>query len=308
MDLLTIFLFVILLLVFGGGFFFLFQKIDQLTTFLKGEEILQRLELHKGELGANLKSLDERLHAVTTEIGGVKDVTTQLKEFQTSLKSQKLRGNVGEAVLKDLLRQVLPKERYEIQYAFRNRKTVDAVVKTSGGALVPVDSKFPVENFQTYVATEGEGAKQSAWRTFSRDVKKRMDETSEYILPEEGTTPFALMYIPYEPIFQDVVADHELWQYALSKRVYFTSPQTFWVTLQFLYLALQKEKFADRTEEILQLIHAVGRDAEAFESLLQTAVKQMTDAGSNMRKLVGVFSSLLDKLKQLQDLDSKPKK
>ena len=307
MDLLTLLLFLVLLLAVGAGFFFLFQKLGQLSSTLKSEEVLQRLELHKGELGANLRSLDERLHTVTREIGGVKDVTAQLKEFQESLRSQKERGNIGEAVLKDLLRQVLPKERYDIQHTFRNRKTVDAVVKTSGGTLVPVDSKFPVENFQAFVAAEEEGAKQSAWRVFVRDVKKRMDETAEYILPEEGTTPFALMYIPYEPIFQEVVGDSELWQYALAKRVYFTSPQTFWATLQFLYLGLQREKFAGRVEEVLQMVHAVEKDAEAFEALLQTAARQTTDAKNNMDRLIDTFPSLLGKLKRLGDLEAKPK-
>lgn len=308
MEILTLVIFAVLLLVAAAGFFFLFQKINQLTTFLKGEEILQRLELHKGELGANLKSLDERLHTVTREIGGVKEVTTQLQEFQASLRSQKLRGNVGEAILRDLLQQVLPRERYETQFTFRNGKRVDAIIKTSGGLKVPVDSKFPVENFQTFTSAKGESEKASAWRAFARDVKKRMDETAEYILPEEGTVPFALMYIPFEPIFQEVVADSELWSYALGKRVYFTSPQTFWVTLQFLAFTLKREQFAEQAEELIKLIHAVSKDAGEFDVLLQRAASQMSVAKNNMDKLIGVFSSLLGKLERLEGLDSRPKK
>lgn len=308
MEILTLVIFAVLLLVAAAGFFFLFQKINQLTTFLKGEEILQRLELHKGELGANLKSLDERLHTVTREIGGVKEVTTQLQEFQASLRSQKLRGNVGEAILRDLLQQVLPRERYETQFTFRNGKRVDAIIKTSGGLKVPVDSKFPVENFQTFTSAKGESEKASAWRVFVRDVKKRMDETAEYILPEEGTVPFALMYIPFEPIFQEVVADSELWSYALGKRVYFTSPQTFWVTLQFLAFTLKREQFAEQAEELIKLIHAVSKDAGEFDVLLQRAASQMSVAKNNMDKLIGVFSSLLGKLERLEGLDSRPKK
>ena len=190
MDFLTISLFFILILVVVAGFIFLFHKISSLTAVLKGEEILQRLELHKGELGANLRSMEERLHSITTEIGGVKEVTTQLQEFQASLKSQKLRGNVGEMILEDLLHQVLPQSAYEVQFTFQNGRRVDAVIKTRQG-LIPIDSKFPVEKFQSFVAAKSEEEKSSVWRAFARDVKTRMDETASYILPQEGTVPFA---------------------------------------------------------------------------------------------------------------------
>lgn len=284
------------------------KKLGELAAALRGEEILQRLELHKGELGANLKSLDERLHNVTTEIGGVKEVTAQLQEFQASLKSQKLRGNVGETILGDLLRQILPQERYALQFTFRNGKRVDAVVKTSGGLLVPVDSKFPVEKFQPFATAKGDDERISAWRAFARDVKGYMDETAAYILPEEGTVPFALMYIPFEPIFQEVVAEKELWRYALEKRVYFTSPQTFWATLQFLILGLRREHFAEEAEEVLRTLHAVAKDAEEFEGLLNRAATQLANAKGNMDQLVSNFAGLLGKLEQLHDVKAKSKR
>ena len=306
MDFLTISLFFILILVVVAGFIFLFQKISSLTAVLKGEEILQRLELHKGELGANLRSMEERLHSITTEIGGVKEVTTQLQEFQASLKSQKLRGNVGEMILEDLLHQVLPQSAYEVQFTFQNGRRVDAVIKTRQG-LIPIDSKFPVEKFQSFVAAKSEEEKSSVWRAFARDVKTRMDETASYILPEEGTVPFALMYIPFEPVFQEVVSDPELLRYTLEKRVFFTSPQTFLVTIQSILLGLQRERFAEQAEEILQTLHAVAKDATNFDELLHRSASQLTDAKTNMDRLVSGFGALLTKLEQLRDLESKPR-
>jgi len=300
-------LIVFLILAVLGVLIFLFQHLRQLESSLRGEEILQRLELHKGELGASLRSLDERLHSVTTEIGGVKEVTNQLQEFQASLRSQKLRGNVGEMVLEDLLHQVLPQAAYERQFTFQTGARVDALIKTRQGSI-PVDSKFPVEDFQKFAAEKDEAVRASIWKTFVRNVKQKMDETAGYILPQEGTVPFALMYIPFEPIFQEVVSDGELMRYTLEKRVFFTSPQTFLVTIQSILLGLQRERFADQAEDILKMLHAVAKDALDFDELLRRASSQLSDAKANMDRLLNSFSTLLGKLNQLKDLEAKPKK
>ncbi len=294
------------LFVFAVGFYFLFQKINSLSSTLKGEEILQRLELHKGELGANLRSLDERLHSVTTEIGGVKEVTNQLQEFQASLRSQKLRGNVGEMVLEDLLHQVLPQGAYERQHTFQTGARVDTLVKTRQG-FISIDSKFPVEDFQKFAAEKDETTRTTLWKNFVRNVKQKMDETAGYILPQEGTVPFALMYIPFEPIFQEVVSDAELMRYTLEKRVFFTSPQTFLVTIQSILLGLQREHFAEKAEDILKMLHAVAKDALDFDGLLRRAASQLSDAKANMDRLLNSFSVLLGRLNQLKDLEAKPK-
>jgi DNA recombination protein RmuC len=298
---------VFLVLAVLGVLFFLLQRLRQLESSLHGEEILQRLELHKGELGASLRSLDERLHSVTTEIGGVKEVTNQLQEFQASLRSQKLRGNVGEMVLEDLLHQVLPQGNYERQFTFQNGARVDAIVKTRQGSI-PIDSKFPVEDFQNFSTEKNDAVRASLWKTFVRNVKQKMDETAGYILPQEGTVPFALMYIPFEPIFQEVVSDAELMRYTLEKRVFFTSPQTFLVTIQSILLGLQRERFSEQAEEILKMLHAVAKDALDFDGLLRRAASQLSDAKMNMDRLLNSFSALLAKLNQFKDLEAKPKK
>ena len=307
MEIFLAILIVFLVLAVLGVLIFLFQHLRQLESSLRGEEILQRLELHKGELGASLRSLDERLHSVTTEIGGVKEVTNQLQEFQASLRSQKLRGNVGEMVLEDLLHQVLPQAAYERQFTFQTGARVDALIKTRQGSI-PVDSKFPVEDFQKFAAEKDEAVRASIWKTFVRNVKQKMDETAGYILPQEGTVPFALMYIPFEPIFQEVVSDGELMRYTLEKRVFFTSPQTFLVTIQSILLGLQRERFADQAEDILKMLHAVAKDALDFDELLRRASSQLSDAKVNMDRLLNSFSALLGKLNQLKDLEAKPKK
>src|SRR3990172_11553639 len=127
-----------------------------------------------------------------------------------------------------------------------------------------------------------------------------MDETAGYILPQEGTVPFALMYIPFEPIFQEVVSDGELMRYTLEKRVFFTSPQTFLVTIQSILLGLQRERFADQAEDILKMLHAVAKDALDFDELLRRASSPLSDAKANIEPFLKSFSALLGKLNQLK--------
>lgn len=310
MEIFTLVLFGILLLVFAAGFYLLFKKINSLVTSLKGEDILKQLGIHKAELGESLRNLHDRVHAISIDVGGVRDVTSQLREFQESLRSQKERGSVGEAILNDLLRQVLPTERYETQYELRTAGgvvKVDVVIKTSAGVLIPVDSKFPVEGFQRFSSAQGEQEKERAWREFRQSVRKRMEEVFQYIQPGQNTSPFALMYIPFEPIFQEVISDSELWQHALAKRVYFTSPQTFWIMLQLLSEWVKKQKFAEQVEDVLQGVQAVSKDAEDSWEELQKAAKHMSDAKNSADRLVSLFSSLLQKLGQLEELKAKPK-
>jgi DNA anti-recombination protein RmuC len=116
------------------------------------------------------------------------------------------------------------------------------------------------------------------------------------------------MYIPFEPIFQEVVSDAELMRYTLEKRVFFTSPQTFLVTIQSILLGLQRERFSEQAEEILKMLHAVAKDALDFDGLLRRAASQLSDAKMNMDRLLNSFSALLAKLNQFKDLEAKPKK
>jgi DNA recombination protein RmuC len=294
----------------GLGFllFSLLQKMQSLTATLKGEEILRTLHTQKGELGAGLRTLEDGLRQVTSEMGGIGEVSRQIREFQESLRATKLRGNIGEVVMVDLLRQIYPPELIHSQYTFKTtRKTVDAVIETSQG-LVPIDAKFPLEKFQAIGNAEEESEKERHWKEFSRSVKERMDETAAYIVPEEGTIPFALMYIPYDEIFNQVTADPDLWHYALEKKVYFTSPQSLWVIVQSLLVGLRRERFTEQAEEVLEMLHAVSRDAENLDGVLATLARHINDAKNTTDKLSTGFSAFLGKLAQLKDFKVESKR
>lgn len=286
----------------------IFHRLNALTTALKGKEILQTLHTHKGELGAGLKTLEDGLRSITSEMGGIGEVSRQIREFQESLRATKLRGNVGEMVMEDLLRQVYPAEFVQSQYTFKTtRKTVDAVIKTSQG-LVPIDAKFPLEKFQAISEAKEEAEKERRWREFARSVKKRMDETAGYIVPEEGTVPFALMYIPFDQIFNQVTADPDLWRYALEKKVYFTSPQSLWLHCQILLIGFRREQFAEQAEEVLTTLHAVTHDAEDLDVVLATLARHISDAKNTVDKFSTGFATFLNKLSQLKDFKVESKR
>ena len=197
-------------------------------------------------LQENSKQLNERLDKaaavirdVGKEVGQMSEIGRNMQELQDFLKSPKLRGNIGEQVLKDLISQMFPKNSFHLQYQFRSGERVDAAIKTDAGIL-PIDSKFPMENFQKMVKSKDEKQKEEAQKEFIRDVKKHIDAISEkYILPDEGTMDFALMYVPSESVFYELINMSDIIDYARKSRVYVVSPNTLYAHLQTILLSFE---------------------------------------------------------------------
>src|SRR4030043_2007118 len=176
-------------------------------------------------LQKNTQSMNERLDnaarvisQVQRNIGEMSEIGRGMKDLQEFLRSPKLRGNIGEQVLKELLGQFLPKSSFNLQYTFKSGEKVDAPIKTSAG-IIPVDSKFPMENFRKMVGAQNEAEKKTAEKEFVRDVKKHIDDiANKYILTEEGTIDYALMYLPSETVYYEVVNNIELFDYGGKKK------------------------------------------------------------------------------------------
>ena len=205
------------------------------------------------------------------------EVGKEIGKLQDVLRAPKARGGFGELMLADILNQMIPRDHFQLQYQFRNGTRVDAVIFV-GDHLVPVDAKFPLENFQRLVADKTPEEKRRAGKEFGRDVKRHVDAISErYILPEEGTFDFALMYIPAENVYYEVIASEPdtgepaLSTYALDHYVVPVSPNSFYAYLQVILIGLRGLKVDQAAREITESLKKMQADfrriAEDFETL-----------------------------------------
>ena len=237
-----------------------------------------------GELRSQLGQLSEanvQIQAMVKDVSSLGDI----------LRPPKLRGGMGEVLLENLLGEILPTEHYSLQHRFREGTIVDAIIRLKEG-MVPVDAKFPLENFRRMLAEPEEERRRALRKAFGRDVKNRIEEIAKkYILPDEGTFNFALMYVPaenvyYETIVKDEEAEEEsIAAYALSRRVVPVSPNSLFAYLQVIVLGLKGLRIEANAREIQNDLSRLAGDLEKvkdhFGKLgihLGNAQKQFVDA------------------------------
>lgn len=261
-------------------------------------------------LQTNAKQLNDRLDTAARVIGDLKqnlgemsEVGKGIKSLQEFLQSPKLRGNIGEQVLQDMIGQTFPKNSFHLQFAFRSGMKVDAALKTDAGLLC-IDSKFPMENFTAMHKGETEVLRGQAKRQFVIDVKKHVNDISKkYILPEEGTLDFALMYIPSESVYYEIANMEELMDYARKVRVYPVSPNTLYAHLQVLLLSFQGKDLEQKSREVFRLLRAIQKDYGKVEENIGVLGKHINNAYNSMSTVSGSFSLLGQKLSQTQAID-----
>jgi DNA recombination protein RmuC len=277
--------------------------------------VSQQLQAQTGTVGSRLDGAARAMMDVQRNLGELGKATEEIKELGRSvstleqlLKAPKLRGGLGEFLLEELLRQVLPSDSYEFQHRFRNGQIVDAVIRTADG-LVPVDSKFPLENFRKILSASTEGETASCQKAFGQDVKRHIDAIAgKYILPDEGTYPFALMYIPAENIFYEVIIKDEggtgsgVHAYALERNVIPVSPNSFYAYLQVIALGLRGLRVEERAREIMDMLGRLDGDIahvrEAFDVLgthMENARKKYEEAGRNLNGVEYKLSTLSER-------------
>lgn len=306
---------------FAALFFFLKKTLSQIAEAKKpSEELLEWLkstserldQQNKSFLGAlqsNTKSLNERLDTaarvigqVQKNIGEMSEIGRGMKDLQEFLRSPKLRGNIGEQVLKELLGQMLPKQSFHLQYSFKSGAIVDAAIKTAAG-IIPVDSKFPMENFRQMTTARTETEKNKFNREFSKDIRRHIDDIAKkYILTEEGTIDYALMYVPSEAVYYEVVNDADLFDYAGKKRVLPVSPMTFYAYMKAILMSFEGQKIEARARQILQAIRAVQRDYNKVEDNLSVLSRHLNNAYNQMHNVLSGFTLLGQKLTSTQAL------
>lgn len=297
---------------------------QQITQLYEGNQnILQKVN---SDLTQTLQNVDKNVNSrldnaakvirdVHLKLGEVHETSKRVQEIgqdisslQEILRAPKIRGGIGELFLSDLLKQVLPPSRYELQHYFKSREAVDAVIMLQEG-MVPVDSKFPLENFKKIMAAKDEAGKTAAKKQFIRDVKKHIDAiSSKYILPDEGTFDFALMYIPAENVYyetiikdEDLDEDKSLFQYAISKKVLPTSPNSFYAYLQTILLGLRGMKIEAQAQDILRNLARLAGDFDKVVddfNKIGTHAKNLQAAYDNTEKRLNKFGTKLESLEE----------
>ncbi len=298
------------------------QQMSDLTKNLSEELSRSREAMEKGSREST-KVLGERLDNAARVVGEVQkslgrmeeqtkqifDVGKDISKLNEILKSPKLRGSMGELFLADLLAQVLPKDCFELQYAFKSGQKVDAVIRSAHG-LIAIDSKFPLENFVRILQMSEEEEKKAARKVFLQDVKKHIDAISQkYIVTDEGTLDFALMYVPAENVYYEIILKHEaterdLLGYAQEKRVFPVSPNSFYAYLQTIAVGFKGMQIQQGIRVVLDNITRIKGDFRKFGDDFALVGKHLSNARGSYESADKRMQRLGEKLENL-DLEEK---
>jgi DNA recombination protein RmuC len=272
------------------------------------QEIAKTLDV---KLGESSREMQRQVHTqfsesqkliqeITKQLTEVKEtnkqvfgITEQLQNLEKVLKNQKQRGNLGEAGLELILSNILPPTAYKQQYEFKNGDKVDAVIMTKEG-LIPIDAKFSLDNYNRIIQEKDEVRRAELEKEFKNDLKKRIDETAKYIRPNEGTLPFAFMFIPAEGIYYDLLINEvgavkvntrNLIDYAYKdKNVVIISPTTFAAYLQSILYGFRAFKIEKSAQEIIKRVEDLSKHLQAYDMYMQKL-------GTNLGTTVNSFNA-----------------
>ena len=306
------------------AFFLLYFQIKKLTENKSENEttklLTQLISDMRGSMDKNVstmasqqKAINDRLDraavaisSVSKSVGEMTELGRGMRELQEFLRSPKLRGQIGEAGLKDLLGQALPKQHFHLQYAFKSGVIVDAALQLEKG-IIPIDAKFPMENFRKMSKSQDEKERDFNRKLFVTDVKKHIDAiSSKYILPAEGTLDFALMYIPSEPVYYEILTNSpDLDDYAYSRRVRPVSPNTLYAYLRAIIMSLEGSKIEAQAGQILAALREIGAETEKFWVSLSLLTKHIKNAAASSDDVNSRFSRLSSKISTVQSIETK---
>lgn len=299
------------LLVLGLAVFYLIIRMRDIAGVISNlnEKIPMTDEMRK-QASSTIESLNERIGSLNQKAQQINQIMTEVTSLRNLFIMPKGAGSAGERLLEKALHDVLSSDMYQTQYRLSSG-TVDFIIKFKD-YIVPVDSKLSLEDFNKMLSTNDEVTKHTHWRSFTSAVKKRIDETSKYILPGEHTTDFALMYIPSESVYYEAFVkgkqfgeENSLIDYAVKKRVYPTSPQTIYPYLMTILQGMKALKIEENAKEILGKVTGLRNDYERFKSIYNIIIghiknaqdKHNNDAQGAISKIDQHISSLEHKSK-----------
>ncbi len=273
-----------------------------------------------------IRDVTERLTRLDETNKQVITITDQLKNLQDILKNPKQRGVLGEYYLETVLKNVLPPGTFQMQYAFDNNDTVDAVIFVKD-KIIPIDSKFSLENYNRILEADTAQERERYEKAFAQDLKNRIDETAKYVRPQEDTMEFAFMFIPSEAVFYDLLINkvgsiqsntRNLIEYAAGeKKVMIVSPTTFLAYLQTVLQGLKALQIEESAKEIRKRVGDLERHLGSYQTFLNklgahitTTVNTYNNASKEFKKIdkdvikitegggVGYKPNVLDKPKE----------
>lgn len=280
------------------------QKIDTNNARVQ-ESISRQLSESSRQLNASNKAISDisaKLASITETNRHVESVADELKTLQAVLQNPKQRGVFGEYYLDTVLGNVLPPGSYDLQYKFKDGEIVDAIVYLDKGKILPIDSKFSLENYNRMVAAETKAEREKYAKKVREDLKGRIDETSKYIRPGEKTMDFAFMFVPSESLYYDLLinkvgsansSERDLIEYAYrDKKVIITSPTSFMAYLQTILQGLRSLEIEKDTKEIQARVAKLGTHLTAFDAY-------MGKLGSSLGTTVNHYNTAYKSLAQI---------
>ncbi|MBI4130637.1 DNA recombination protein RmuC [Candidatus Roizmanbacteria bacterium] len=305
----------LLILIGFAGLFFMIRRQQPSQELLEVVKLLQHgskedrkilldsLQKNTADVNQRLDRAAQVIGMVQRNLGEMNEIGRGIKDLQEFLRSPKVRGNLGEHILKELLTQILPQQSFSLQHTFKSGVTVDAVLITTNG-LVPIDAKFPLEAFRLLLASEQEAEKASAKRQFTQDVKKHIrDISNKYLVTTEGTIDYALMYIPSEAVYYEAVNDADLFDYAARYRVLPVSPTTLYAYLRAILMSFEGQKIEKQAREIIKTLRALQKDYEKLGEALSVLGRHLTNAYNANSAVFSHFTVLGNKLRTTQQLE-----
>lgn len=293
------------------------------TQFSESQKLIQQIN---EQVSKNLLNVTREITETKETNKQVFELAGQLADLEKVLKNQKTRGNLGEMGLELILSNILSPLNYQMQYSFADGKIVDAIIKTESDRFISVDAKFSLDNYRRIVDETDDERRIELEKAFKADLKKRIDETAQYIRPDEGTLPFAFMFIPAEGIYYDLLINEvgaikantrNLIDYAYhDKKVIIVSPTTFSAYLQSVLYGFKAFQIEKSAVEIQKNVQKLGRHlvaySEAFEKVgntLGTTVNHFNTASKELKKIDKDITKITGESPELEiGLIDKPQK
>jgi DNA recombination protein RmuC len=270
------------------------QQLNNLSQVLdnKLSESNKAIQDQFGQSAKIIQNVTEKLTRLDETNKQVVSFADQLRNLQDILKNPKQRGILGEYYLETVLKNVLPPGSYQIQYSFKDGTIVDAVVFIDKH-IIPIDSKFSLDNYNRIIQTNNPEEKKKYERAFINDLKIRIEETSKYVKPEENTMDFAFMFIPSEAVYYDLLINkvgavtdetNNLIYYAGKKKVIVVSPTSFLAYLQTVLQGLKNQKISEQAREIIKQVERLGKHMGTYEGYMSKVGNHLSTTVSSYNK------------------------